>query len=143
VPPRPAGVVVPNPTSPGTTGNPPGGGALVAPDTDVVVTVRVAEPVFPPLVATMFVVPAANAVMTPAAVTEATDALEPDQVTVLPVRAVPFASLGVAVAWPVLPTVREVALSETVTEATVVDVGLEIADSVHFRLLSLDLQDAR
>jgi hypothetical protein len=114
------------------------------PDTDVVVTVRVAEPVTPPLVATMLVVPAVRAVMTPAAVTEATDALELDQVTVLPVRAVPFASLGVAVAWPVLPTASDVALSETATEATVVDVvWLEVGDSVHFRVLSEDRQDAR
>jgi hypothetical protein len=62
------------------------------------VTVTVANPLCPSLPATMLAVPAATAVTRPVGDTVATAVLSDDQVMARPVRTVPPASLGVAVA---------------------------------------------
>jgi len=60
--------------------------------------------------------------------------MELDQVTVLPERTLPFASLRVAVAWAVLPSAIDVALNDTATDATeaVEGADADVATSFHF-----------
>src|SRR5207247_11476787 len=82
------------------------------------VTVTVAVPLCPSLVAVIVAAPAATPVTKPLAETVATAALLVAQVTVRPLRAAPFASFGVAVNWVVAPTVTLAAVGLTVTEAT-------------------------
>src|SRR5688572_28091139 len=53
------------------------------------VTVTTAFPLFPSLVATTLAVPAASAVTTPFGLTEATDGVDVDHTTVLPLRTFP------------------------------------------------------
>src|SRR5947209_13105623 len=75
-------------------------------------------PLCPSLVAVIVAEPAATPVTNPLAETVAAAALLVAQVTTRPLRAVPFASFGVAVNWVVAPTVTPTAVGLTVTEAT-------------------------
>src|SRR2546428_1084470 len=75
-------------------------------------------PLCPSLVAVIVAEPAATPVTNPFAETVAAAALLVAQVTTRPLRAVPFASFGVAVNWVVAPTVTPTAVGLTVTEAT-------------------------
>src|SRR5690606_1053084 len=82
------------------------------------VTVTVACPVLPSLVAVIVAVPGAMPRTSPLDVTVATDVLELDHVMVRPLSALPFWSLGVAVSWSVPPTWIVPDEGETVTVAT-------------------------
>jgi hypothetical protein len=82
------------------------------------VTVSVALPSCPSLVAVICEEPAASAVTRPVAETLATPVLLDDQVTVRPVRTLLFASYVVAVPCALCPTVKELSGRETVTDAT-------------------------
>src|SRR5947208_1656453 len=75
-------------------------------------------PLCPSLVAVIVAEPAATPVTNPLAETVAAAALLVAQVTTRPLRAVPFASFGVAVNWVVVPTVTVAAAGLNVTEAT-------------------------
>jgi hypothetical protein len=86
--------------------------------TGACVTVTVALPVFPSLVAMMFAVPTATAVTTPAEDTVATVVLSELHVTARPVSVAPFASSVVAVACEVPTAVIELGTRATVTDAT-------------------------
>jgi hypothetical protein len=88
----------------------------------VEVTVSVALPLTAPLVATMFVVPAATAVIKPAAVTVAIDGEALVHDTLCPVNTLPVASFNTALARVVSPTAIEVRVSETEALATVPEV---------------------
>src|SRR5438128_12234973 len=90
-----------------------GGGAIV--------TVSVAIPLFPSLVAVIVVVPASNADTKPPADTVATFSAVDVHVTVRPVKTAPLASRSVAVNCCVPPTV------------TLADVGLTVTDPTVFR----------
>jgi hypothetical protein len=81
-------------------------------------TVTVAEPVLPSLVAVMVLVPAARAVTTPSELTDATLLVPELHAMGRPVRTLLFASLSVAVAWVVAPTVMDEEARETATLAT-------------------------
>jgi hypothetical protein len=81
-------------------------------------TVSVALPVFPSLMAMICTEPGATAVTTPPTDTVATAELPDVQVTLRPVKMVPLASRVVPVACVVCPTVIVVEASETVTSAT-------------------------
>ncbi len=91
-------------------------GLTVTLATGTLVTVMVAEPLFPSLVAVIVAEPAATPVTKPLALTVATAGLLVAQVTARPLRAVPFESFGVAVNWAVALTVRLAGF--TVTAAT-------------------------
>jgi hypothetical protein len=78
----------PNETATVATG---GGGAAL--------TLIVADPVWPSLVAVIDAVPTASPFTRPLAVTLAIAALADDQVTVRPVTVVPLASFVIATAW--------------------------------------------
>src|SRR6266480_3660271 len=93
-------------------------GLTVTEATGTLVTVMADVPLCPSLVAVIVAEPAATLVTSPLAETVATAALLVAQVTVRPLRAVPFASFGVAVNWVVAPTVRLAVVGLTVTEAT-------------------------
>src|SRR5207247_10889951 len=93
-------------------------GLTVTEATGTFVTVRAAVPLCPSLVAVIVAEPAAQPVTRPRAETVATAALLVPHVTARPLRAVPFASFGVAVNWVVAPTVTLAAVGLTVTEAT-------------------------
>src|SRR5690242_587983 len=93
-------------------------GLTVTEATGTLVTVMADVPLCPSLVAVMVAEPAATPVTNPLAETVATAALLVAQVTTRPLRAVPFASFGVAVNWFVAPTVTPAAVGLTVTEAT-------------------------
>jgi len=93
-------------------------GLTVTEATGTGVTVMVYVPLCPSLVAVIVAEPAATPVTKPLALTVATAALPVAHVTVRPLRAVPFASFGVAVNWVVPPTVRLAVAGLTVTEAT-------------------------
>src|SRR2546425_11364787 len=67
------------------------------------VTVIVQVPVLPSLVAVIVAGPAATPVTSPLPFTVANAVASLDQDTARPGRGVPFASLGVAVSWTVLP----------------------------------------
>src|SRR5207253_7117292 len=73
---------------------------------------------FPSLVAVIVAVPTPEAVTNPVALTVATEPLSLDQVTVRPVRTLPFASFGVAVSCEVCPVCRLIDAGLTVTVAT-------------------------
>jgi len=81
------------------------------------VTLSVAVPLCPSLVAMMVVVPALTARTAPVPLTVATAALPDAHVTTRPVSTFPLASLFVAVACVVPPTVNVGAASATATEA--------------------------
>src|SRR5256885_11484099 len=95
-----------SPAAPSTYGHAPlqppdgggGGGGCCA------VTVTVAVPLFPPLVAVIVAVPAPTPVTSPAALTLATPGLLVAHVIVRPVRARPNESCGVPLICTVLPT---------------------------------------
>ena len=72
-------------------------GLTVTEATGTLVTVTVAVPLCPSLVAVIVAEPAATPVTDPLAETVATAPLLVAQVTTRPLRAVPFASFGVAV----------------------------------------------
>src|SRR5437016_3077005 len=97
---------------------PPAAGLPVTEATGTLVTVMADVPLCPSLVAVIVADPAATPVTTPLAETAAAAALLVAQVTTRPLRAVPFASFGVAVNWVVAPTVRPTAVGLTATEAT-------------------------
>ena len=84
------------------------------------VTVSVVDPLTPPLVAVIVVVPAATAVASPLALIVATLALLDVHVIVRPVSTFPLASLRTALnCTPAAPTTIDGAVGDTVTEATV------------------------
>src|SRR5439155_842937 len=83
-----------------------------------VVTVMADVPLTPSLVAVMVAEPTAAPVTRPLALTVATPVLLLCQVTARPDRAVPLASLGVAVSCTVDPACTEAAVGATLTEAT-------------------------
>src|SRR5882762_6003528 len=93
-------------------------GLITTDATGALETVTVAAALCPPLVAAIVAEPAATPVTKPLALTVATAALLVAQVMARPLRAVPFASFGVAVNWVVAPTVRLAAAGLTVTDAT-------------------------
>ena len=93
-------------------------GLTVTDATGTLVTVMADVPLCPSLVAVIVAEPVATPVTNPLAETVATAALLVAQVTARPLRAVPFASFGVAVNWVVVPTVTPAAVGLTVTEAT-------------------------
>src|SRR5438046_201725 len=93
-------------------------GLTVTDATGTFVTVMADVPLCPSLVAVIVAEPAATPVTKPLAETVAAAALLVAQVTTRPLRAVPFASFGVAVNWVVAPTVTPAAVGLTVTEAT-------------------------
>jgi len=93
-------------------------GLTVTEATGTLVTVMAAVPLCPSLVAVIVAAPAATPVTKPLAETVATTALLVPHVTTRPLRAVPFASFGVAVNWVVAPTVTPAAVGLTITEAT-------------------------
>jgi len=93
-------------------------GLTVTEATGTLVTVMAAVPLCPSLVAVIVAAPAATPVTKPLAETVATTALLVPHVTTRPLRAVPFASFGVAVNWVAAPTVTPAAVGLTVTEAT-------------------------
>ena len=86
--------------------------------TGACVTVMVALPVFPSLVAVMVAVPTPIPETTPCPSTVATALLSEDHVTVRPVSVLPLASSVVAVACDVPTAVIDVGLRPTVTVAT-------------------------
>jgi hypothetical protein len=92
--------------------------ATVTVSTGFPVTVRLAEPPCPSLVAMMLAVPTVTAVTTPVAFTVAIGGAEVDQVTVLPVSRLPDASRSTAVAGVVSPAPRLELASVTVTVET-------------------------
>ena len=92
------------------------------------VTVSVAEPDTPPLVAVIDVLPAPTAVAKPVLETVATLVLLLVYVIVRPVRIFPLASLSVTTAWVDWPTVRLLLFNVTVTEATGTGVTVSVAD---------------
>jgi hypothetical protein len=82
------------------------------------VTVTLALPLFPSLVAVIVVEPAATPVTSPVALTAATALLPLAQITARPERVLPFASLGVAVSCTVCKTWMLAVAGLTVTDAT-------------------------
>jgi len=93
-------------------------GLIVTVATGTFVTVMAAVPLCPSLVAVIVAELAATPVTNPLAETVAAAALLVAHVTARPLRAVPFASFGVAVNAVVAPTVRLAVAGLTVTEAT-------------------------
>src|SRR5256885_9431479 len=89
-----------------------GGGGCCA------VTVTVAVPLFPPLVAVIVAVPAPTPVTSPAALTLATPAVLVAHVIVRPVTVRPNESFGVPVSCTVLPAETLAVAGLTLTEAT-------------------------
>jgi hypothetical protein len=83
-----------------------------------VVTVTVALPLCPSLVAVIVAEPTAMPVTRPLGYTTATDGVLLNQVTVRPVSTLPLASLIVAVSCAVCPAARFAEAGLTVTEAT-------------------------
>src|SRR5256714_1535336 len=86
--------------------------------TGALVTVMVAVPLFPSLVAVIVAVPAPFAVTNPVRLTVATVVSLDDHVTARPESGLPLASLGVAVSCTVCPTWPLADDGVTVTEAT-------------------------
>src|SRR6266404_6454904 len=93
-------------------------GATVTEATGTFVTVTADVALFPSVVAVIVAEPAATPVTNPLAETVAAATLLVAHVTARPLRAVPFASCGVAVSWVVAPAVRLAAAGLTVTDAT-------------------------
>lgn len=83
-----------------------------------VLTVTVAVPLFPSLVAVIVAVPGATAVTTPLLETVATDGVPDDQVTEWPVSVFPFASRVTADSVTVVPTLIATVDGATATDAT-------------------------
>src|SRR5437764_14728236 len=92
-----------------------------------VVTVTLAVPLFPSLVAVIVAVPAATPVTRPFAETVAALALLVAQLMLRPLSAVPLASLGVAVSCTVAPTSSTGAAGLTLTDATGTGVTVTVA----------------
>ena len=92
------------------------------------VTVRVAEPEMPSLMAVIVVVPAATDVTKPVLETAAMLVLLLANVMVRPVSTLPLASLSTTTAWVVCPAVRLLLFSVTVTEATGTGVTVTVAE---------------
>src|SRR5437773_3855237 len=92
-----------------------------------VVTVTLAVPLFPSLVAVIVAVPAATPVTSPPVETVAALALFVAQLMLRPLSAVPLASLGVAVSCTVAPTSSAGAGGATVTDATGTGVTVTVA----------------
>src|SRR5947208_8277156 len=93
-------------------------GVTVTDATGTLVTVMLAVPLCPSLVAVIVADPAAPPDTRPLLVTDATELLLLDHVTIRPVSGFPFASFGVAVSWTVWPTGRFADAGVTVTELT-------------------------
>src|SRR6266852_8498415 len=92
------------------------------------VTVIVADPLWPSLVAVTVAVPAATAVTRPVALTVATAGSALVQVTTRSMSGFPAPSRGVATSCPVWPTVRPRLGGVTVTAATGTGVIVIVAD---------------
>src|SRR5205809_206209 len=93
-------------------------GFTVTDATGTVLTVIVALPLCPSLVAVIVAEPAAPPVTSPLALTVATAVLLLAHVTVRPANRLPFASFGVAVSCTVWPTCTDAEAGLTVTDAT-------------------------
>src|SRR5437773_8188273 len=93
-------------------------GVTLTDATGTLVTVMLAVPLCPSLVAVIVADPAAPPDTRPLLVTDATELLLLDHVTIRPVSGFPFASFGVAVSWTVWPTGRFADAGVTVTELT-------------------------
>src|SRR5882762_745484 len=126
VPPASWGVAVSCPVWP--TGTLDAAGLTTTDATGTFVTVTVAEPFFPSLVAVMVAVPAVTPVTRPLPLTVATAALLVAHVTARPLSAVPPASRGVAVSCPVWPTGTLDAAGLTATDATGTFVTVTVAE---------------
>ena len=93
------------------------------------VTVTVAVPLFPSLVAVIVAEPAARPVTNPLALTVARPELLLAHVTTRPLRAAPVESTGVAVSSTVCPTIVLADAGLTLTEATGTAVTVTTAES--------------
>ncbi|OLC72098.1 MAG: hypothetical protein AUH78_16705 [Gemmatimonadetes bacterium 13_1_40CM_4_69_8] len=93
-------------------------GATATDATGALLTVMLALPLWPSLVAEMVVEPVATAVTSPPALTVAAAPFELVHATLRPVSGLPFASLGIAVSWTVPPVCRLAAAGVTATDAT-------------------------
>jgi len=102
-------------------------GETVTVETGTDVTVTVAVPVFPSLVAVIVTVPGATPVTTPLVDTVAIDEALVDHVTVRPVSVLPFTSLVVALNVDVPPTTTVAVDGVTVTVATGAGVTVTVA----------------
>src|SRR6267378_4664679 len=105
------------------------GGVTVTEATGTAVTVTLAEPLCPSLVAVIVTgPPAAAPVTSPVPLTLAIVVLLDCQVITRPANGLPFASFGVAVSWTVAPTATLAEAGVTVTEAT--GTGVTVMDDV-------------
>src|SRR6266568_3300026 len=93
-------------------------GATATDATGALLTVMLALPLWPSLVAVMVAEPVATAVTSPLELTVATAPFELVHATLRPVSGVPFASFGIAVSCTVPPVGRLVAAGVTATDAT-------------------------
>ena len=93
-------------------------GVTLTDATAAALTLTLAVPVFPPLVAVIVADPAATAVTSPLVLTVTALLLLLDQVTDRPASTFPLASLSVALSCAVPPTVRLVDAGDTATVAT-------------------------
>ncbi len=82
------------------------------------VTVTAAAPLCPSLVAVIVAGPAATPAASPLLLTVATAVLELAQLTTRPLKALPFASLGIAVSCTVCPSATLAVVGLTATDAT-------------------------
>jgi len=98
-------------------------------------TVTVALPLIPSLVAVIVAVPTDTLVIAPLASITATDGTDELHITARPLNAAPFAERSTAVALVVAPTTNDVAPSATVTVATGTGSTVSVADAL---LPSLD-----
>ena len=105
-------------------------GATVTVATGGGVTVTLAVPLFPSLVAVIVAEPAATPVTTPLDDTVAIPVLELDYVTARPVSTLLFASYAVAVSCTVCPTVTLGVAGETLTDATGASTAVTVAEAV-------------
>jgi hypothetical protein len=108
--------------------------------TGAALTVTVADPVLPSLVAVMVAVPAAMAVTSPSELTEATPGVPEVQAMGRPVRTLLFASFRVAVAWVVPPTVIEEEERDTAMLATGTLLTVTVAEPLFPSLVAVMLQ---
>ena len=108
-----------------------GDGLTVTEATGMFVTVMVAVPFCPSLVAVIVADPTAIPVTLPLTSTAANEALLLDHVTTRPVSGLPFASFGVAVSWTACPvrTVADGGVTVTVATGTVQPVTVTMAVS--------------
>src|SRR2546422_897711 len=100
------------------TGALPDGGATATDATGALLTVMLALPLWPSLVAEMVAEPVATAVTSPPALTVAAAPFQLVHPTPRPDSGLPFASLGIAVSWTVPPACRLAAAGVTATDAT-------------------------